>query len=450
MTHNKIIAGCNINTIAKNGLCVGCGTCISMCPKNSISMAADENKGIYIPEVDLSRCNDCGICYNVCPGHGTDFDKLNIKLFGKTPKNILIGNYLHCYIGYSADDNIRYNSASGGLVTQVLLYALESGMIDGALVTRMSKKKPFEAEPFIAKTREELLDASKSKYCPVSANIALSDIIKSEKGKKFAVVGLPCHIQGVRKAEEIDPELKNKIILHVGLFCNHTPNFWGTEILLRKIKADKESITKLDYRGEGWPGIMKICSTNSEMIINFFDSWRIIGSFFFYPTRCLMCSDCISELADISFGDAWLDELHYDKKGTSIMISKNQMAENILQQMKQDGIIELTEIEEQKVIESQLAMLHYKKKIYPASINLFGVTPKYNNTIPPDKIDYLLFLYIYVNSLLSSKWYLRHILYLTPVRIIRLYFLPFHILTSIEAKRLGKYYESNNTHTKHK
>jgi coenzyme F420 hydrogenase subunit beta len=46
-------------------------------------------------------------------------------------------------------------------------FALEEGIIDGALVTRMKKDRPLEPEPFIARTREEIIEASKSKYCGV-------------------------------------------------------------------------------------------------------------------------------------------------------------------------------------------------------------------------------------------------------------------------------------------
>jgi len=74
----------------------------------------------------------------------------------------------------------------------------------------MKKENPLEPEPFIARTKEEIIEASKSKYCPVPANIALKEIMDSKSGEKFAVVGLPCHIQGIRKFEEVNKILKEK------------------------------------------------------------------------------------------------------------------------------------------------------------------------------------------------------------------------------------------------
>src|SRR5690606_36009483 len=115
------------------------------------------------------------------------------------------------------DDNIRYNSSSGGLVTQILCFALEKGIINGALVTKMNKESPLQPQPFIARTKEEIIEASTSKYCPVPANMALKEILSSDV-EKVAVVGLPCHIMGIRKAEMKNNLLKNKIVLHMGIF----------------------------------------------------------------------------------------------------------------------------------------------------------------------------------------------------------------------------------------
>jgi len=42
--------------------CVGCGSCIKVCPKEAMSVP----NGIYA-QVDLERCVGCGLCAKVCP-----------------------------------------------------------------------------------------------------------------------------------------------------------------------------------------------------------------------------------------------------------------------------------------------------------------------------------------------------------------------------------------------
>lgn len=429
------MTGKTIIQVVKNRLCTGCGTCVALCPNESIRLRINKKKGIYMPELNKTKCNKCGICYEVCPGHEIDFKQLNLEIFGKDPEDALIGNYLNCYIGHSTDHNIRYNSASGGITTQLLIFALEDGVIDGALVTRMKKDNPLEPEPFIARTREEIIEASKSKYCPVPANVALKEILESKEGEKFAVVGLPCHINGIRKAGHINKKLKEKIVLHIGLFCGHTPNFLGTEFLLDKMGVKKDDVKNLSYRGEGWPGSMKISLESGELLL-LPDYWGgLFGLDFFTPTRCLSCSDGICELADISFGDAWLPELSDDEIGESIIVSKSEMGEQLLQAMESKNKIELNVTSAKKVIQSQAGMLHFKKKNLNARSEFFKIVPKNNNALESDAMDYLLALFPYLNAYISSKSFLRKLLRHTPPKLIQMYNLPFSILRSKKIER---------------
>ena len=399
-----------IGSVVKNDLCTGCGTCIALCPEEAIKLTINEKKGIYVPELDEEKCNNCGICYKICPGHEVDFKTLNSEIFGKEPEDILIGNYLNCYIGHSTDCDIRYNSASGGLATQLLIFALEEGLIDGALVTRMKKDKPLEPEPFIARTKEEIIEASKSKYCPVPANIALKEILKSNEEEKFAVVGLPCHIHGIRKAEQINNSLKEKISLHIGIFCGHSPNFTATKFLLRQMNIKEKDIRKLNYRGEGWPGRMYIELKNgNKKIIKYGEYWGNGFGLYFFPNRCTLCCDGVCELADVSFGDAWLPELRKDKIiGKSVIISKTKIGDEILQKCHTKKKIELNKIGVKKVIESQRAMLNFKKRSFPARLSIFSLfdkkVPSYASKLLKSSVsDYLNTVSFYFWLWISSK-----------------------------------------------
>lgn len=402
-----------ISQVVKDELCTGCGTCIALCPNEAIRLTINEKKGIYVPRLEEEKCNNCGICYKVCPGHGIDFKSLNLEIFGKEPENILIGNYLNCYIGHSTDYNIRYNSASGGLVTQLLIFALEEGIIDGALVTRMKKHKPLEPEPFIARTKEEIIEASKSKYCPVPANIALKEISNSKDGEKFAVVGLPCHIHGIRKAEQLNKKLKEKIFLHIGLVCNHTPTFLATEFLLKKMNVKKEEVKGLDYRGKGWPGGMTIITKDGhEIFVPHFSSnyWGIVFNSFFFPMRCTLCDDKICELSDASFADAWIPELmKNDNIGTTLIISRNKIFEEILNKVALEGYIELKKVNENIILQSQ--GLYAVKKRLKARIKILRIFRKkipayHRNLLNSSFSDYLQALSFYFRNCFLSKRYL--------------------------------------------
>ena len=405
-----------IGEIVKGNLCTGCGTCIALCPNEAIELIINENKGIYIPKLNDENCKSCGTCYEVCPGHSVDFKELNLKIFGKEPDDVLIGNYTNCYIGHANNHEIRYNSAAGGLITQLLIFALDEGIIDGALVTRMKKNNPLEPEPFIARTREEIIESSKSKYCPVPANLALKEILKEEG--KFAVVGLPCHIQGIRKAEMINNKLKEKIVMHLGILCSFNRNFSGTEYLLKKFNIKKEDVAKLDYRGEGWMGGMSITLKNGNKKFSPYLVYSGMLKSYFVPIRCTLCSDQSCELADISFGDIWLPEFSRDDKiGTSVIILRNKIGEQILQNAVLKRKIELINIDRNKVVESQKGSLFFKKSSLNARIFLFKIfgksTPFYNQELSKQKFSayaYLHGILIYLQIYISSKRYLWGVL----------------------------------------
>ncbi len=404
-----------ISQVMKDELCTGCGMCAGICPKSAIEMIVDKKRGIHVPNIDEESCNNCGICVKVCPGHEVDFKALNLEIFGKEPEDILVGNYLNCYTGHATDYDIRYNSASGGLITVLLIYMLEEGIIDGALVTRTKKDNPLGPEPFIARTREEIIEAKGSKYCPVPANTALKKILEAEEGKKFAVVGLPCHLQALRKTEWLHTRLKERIILHFGLVCNHTPTFLATEYLLQRPGISRNQVNKIDYRGEGWPGQITIALKNggTKRVPYFSEQyWGVAFQSFFYPTRCTMCIDKICQLADISFMDAWLPELSHDKIGKSMIVVRSQAARKFLQRALAAKIIELEEVSSNRVTESQSLALVRRR--YSTRISLFKKfqkeVPIYDQPLSKVKMsDYVGAVLLYLRLYISERrplWFL--------------------------------------------
>jgi coenzyme F420 hydrogenase subunit beta len=433
-----------IESAVRDGLCTGCGTCVGVCPHNAVEMVIDAHRGIYIPHLDEERCNECGLCFQVCPGHAVDFKQLNLDIFGREPEDILIGNYLNCYIGHATDYDIRYNSASGGLVTALLIFALEEKLIDGALVTKMREDRPLEPQPFIARTREEIISASKSKYCPVPANIALKEILKSKDGERFAVVGLPCHIHGIRKAEVVNKKLKERITLHLGIFCANSDSFLETDFLLQKYHIERGDVAQLNYRGSGWPGCMTIRTkdgASKSVPYNEYIMWH--SHWFFTPRRCTFCSDGLAELADISLGDAWLPEMKNDEVGQSIIISRHEKAERILRDVVLKRVANVEKISAKRVAQSQIGLLYSKKKGLSARISLFhknATRPDYS--LISDMIDYVCAIYQNANaSLISSHPFLQKILKHIPLKIVRLYSAPSFIISRVQMKRvIGHHY----------
>lgn len=429
--------------IANHELCYGCGTCISFCTIKAAKLINTDNDGIKVDISDI--CTGCTNCYEVCPAINLNFNQFQNLLFNEKTDSI-IGNTKECYIGHSNDQNIRYNSSSGGVVTQLLIFALENKIIDGAIVTRM--KNANEAEPFIARTKDDLIKASKSKYLPVPVNIIIKTIMET-KNEKFAFVGLPCHINGIRKAEKFNEELKSKIILKLGIFCSHTNVLNATYYLFNKLSIKKDKTTGISYRGEGWPGKVKIfLSKKTPLTINNQDPLitTIFNDYFFAPQGCILCNDLTAELADISFGDPWIDDLmKKEQLGKSIIISRTNIGHKLINQAFDNNYIQLSKFNESDILKSQKTFLYIKKINIWARISLLNLfnykTPEIiTKRYKIKNLDYVLAIFPLFARYMGSKFYF--LLKYVPYRLIRIYSTIYYYLCT---KAIEKHRESYET-----
>ena len=344
--------GLDISKVVRDDLCMGCGTCAAMCPTGAISLVKDEACGCFLARIQSEQCTSCGICFAVCSGHAIDVAQLSDVFLPDAQKDERLGPYLRCYLGHAADGQTRFQGSTGGMVTSTLLYALESGMIDGALVARMPADGRLTPEPYIARTAAEIQSSARSLYCPVPANLALKEIL--ETPGRYAVVGIPCHLHGVRKAERLNKKLRRRIVLHLGLFCAWGTSFTGTDFAIKRMGLKRSQVKTVVYRGQGFPGgFIFTLNDGRQVSLGMFEAWDRNLSAFKVP-RCMYCHDRTAELADIAFGDAWLPEVvAKDTLGTNVMVARSRTGENVLSQMKAAQKVQLTPIDKQKVLETQ-------------------------------------------------------------------------------------------------
>lgn len=106
-----------------------CGVCEDTCPSSAIKIKVDN--GVFRPYIDDNKCNNdkgCHRCYDVCPGVGVNLLGFAKKQFNydNIKKHRYIGRYVECYTGYSNDNELRYHAASGGLLSQFIVWLLET------------------------------------------------------------------------------------------------------------------------------------------------------------------------------------------------------------------------------------------------------------------------------------------------------------------------------------
>ena len=117
----------NINQTLSHDLCTGCGVCEGACPFHAISTIV--KAGRFLPIIDDTKCkNDggCHRCMDACPGVGIDLMRISKELFtdNELKEDKMVGKYLKCFTGHSNNEYIRYHCASGGMISQFLVFIL--------------------------------------------------------------------------------------------------------------------------------------------------------------------------------------------------------------------------------------------------------------------------------------------------------------------------------------
>ena len=343
--------------VIDTGLCTHCGTCAGL-SSSTLSMVGTASGPLPEPSNDQQVKLE-PVAYDACPGRGINYPSAYVDVFGQAPENWLIGNHRGVYIGYSTDPLIRRNAASGGVITQTLLYLFDEGLIDGAVVMHQGLPTPWLAQPIIAKSREEILRASQSVYIPTSTNMILSEMEQFEG--RLAYVGLPDQVASLRTLQRLGHPAASKVRYVLGPYVGTGMYLEAIENYLRSNGVNIDEVTELKYREGEWPGYLQITTRSGKVLkaSKFYYNYLIP----FYITRSSLLSvDFTNELTDISVGDAWHPRFENKGGGYSVVLARSENGERLLQQMRINGLVDLEEINIEDAISMHAHMIEFKKR----------------------------------------------------------------------------------------
>ncbi len=343
----------------RSELCNRCGSCVGL-SGGKIRFA--EREGRYLPELNGALTEEqYDRIWNACSGGGFHFPGYREKFFSDAPAyHPYTGAYRGLFIGYSKDPEVRSSGASGGILSAVLIYLLEKGMIKGAVVTRMSPDRPWLTEPWIATTRQEILDAAQSKYILTSVNEILERIALFDG--PLAYVGLPGQVQSVRKLQAMeDPSVKN-IRYVFGPFYGNTLYFSSVRSFLKSHgERDHTAIRSLHFRYGEWPGNMRVEMRSGRVIeLKKFHANYLIP--FHIVRNSLFCTDFTNEFTDLSGGDAWAPVYEERGLGFSLVIGRSERGMALLKEMEAEGWLELSPLPEKECIDMHSHGYDFKKR----------------------------------------------------------------------------------------
>jgi len=322
-----------------NGLCCYCGTCGAFC-KEYITY---ENE---IP-VTKKKCYEIhGACYDFCPR--TFFAPLEVEraVFGEIRTDNLLGYYKGDVLTARATDKAIIEKAQdGGVVSALLVFLLEHGEIDAAVVSKTTED--WVAEPFVATKKADILAAAGSKYTQCPSVSGVGDAF--EQGyKNVALVGLPCHIQGMRKVQQSKgfDVGADKVKLLIGLLCSETFDMPMLKNKLLELGTGIEDVEKFNIKKGSFIVYTKAGKELKTPIKNMRDCVR---------EACDYCYDFAAEFADVSVGSIG------SEFGWSTVITRTDAGKELVKRAEEEGAIEM-----KKLSESQLKdvrkLASYKKQ----------------------------------------------------------------------------------------
>ena len=327
--------------VINSGLCMGCGTCVAVCPEDCL----------YIDEIEpkyKGGCIYCGACYNSCPGRHLPMEELENMAFGQTrsDEHDALGVYNSLFSGHAIDPDTRKRGTAGGVVTALLISLLEEGSITGAVAVTFDEVKPWKPIPVICRTKDEILKAAKSKY---SFTPQVAVLREAKAQDRLAFVSLPCQAEGLRKAE-LAGNAFDSVKVTIGICCAMNARLSGTVNLIeRELGLNLDEVESISYRARDYPGGFAVVtkghkSTRSiesqkQSSSHFLPVGYLSNLYAFRLYRCITCYDWSAELADISVGDAYVSDKSRQK--FSCVITRNRLGLDIVKQSISSGYLHL-------------------------------------------------------------------------------------------------------------
>lgn len=310
--------------------CTGCGLCHSVQGTELKTIAGG------FPSADIKNDESLDFYTSVCP----------VFYYKEEGKHDVWGIIKKALVGYSADDVIRFQAASGGALTEICCYLLENNEVDAIIHTTFDPDDQTKTISYISTTIEQVMSRCGSRY---GISVPLKNILQIvDKNKKYAFIGKPCDVMALRRYLDKNEKLKKNIIYLLSFFCAGEPSAKAQDELLKKMGTSREQCDNLTYRGNGWPGLTTaITKDGRELKMEYKIAWgQYLGRDIRYI--CRFCMDGTGDLADIVCADFWqLDSNNQpdfsEHEGRNIIIARTDIGKQLLDNTVKSGRIHVEE-----------------------------------------------------------------------------------------------------------
>ncbi|MFT4050783.1 MAG: Coenzyme F420 hydrogenase/dehydrogenase, beta subunit C-terminal domain [Microbacterium sp.] len=331
-----------IGRVLERDACSGCGLCAML--DAAVRMNLDD-RGYLRPSVGSGVATSreaAALFRRCCPGIRHDARRLT-----GARRHPMFGPYLDMWEAWAVDPEIRERGSSGGVLTALNAWLVESGIVAGVASASADPRGPARTVPVTITTKEEALAAAGSRYAPVG--------VAGLGSSGGALAGKPCEVAAVRAHAQAVGE-PAPILL--SFFCAGTPSQHATAKLVRELGGPgSDEVTDLWYRGRGWPGRFTARFRGGEVSADYEESWgKTLGPM--TQWRCKICPDGVGESADITAADAWESTADgypsfAEQDGRSALIARTERGLALVLAARDAGVIELRAMDPEKLERAQ-------------------------------------------------------------------------------------------------
>ncbi len=338
-----------LEQICQDAMCSACGLCESLFGPARVQMA-------ITPEGDLRPVIKPGVALGaeemdrlerLCPGQR--LEALPAAFASPDGQDDLIwGHYEAMQMGWASDPQVRHRGATGGVLTALALYLLESGEVDFILHAKASSQQPSFGERQVSRNSEQVIEGAGSRYAPTAILVDVLELLDLDR--PFAVVGKPCDLSAINNLAREDPRVDRLIRARLAPVCGgYMPPEGQARFIQQDLGLDPARITAMRYRGYGCPGPTRIELDDGQVVeASYSDFWGQDESQWVLPFRCKVCADGIGEAGDIAAADTWPggspdpNDTSYDP-GTNALIIRSQRGRALVQRASAAGYLSLGE-----------------------------------------------------------------------------------------------------------
>lgn len=328
-----------VSGVIKNNLCIGCGACVSLCPYFK------SHNGKTVMMFQCSR--EKGRCFAHCPKAEVDLDRMSQFIFGKAYGSEPMGNYVTVRSSRAGAAAGLKSFQTAGTVSSLMMFALNNGYIDSAVVTA---RDGVIGKPVVVTDASKIPGYAATGYAAAPVVSGFNEAVSSGF-KKIGIVGTPCQVNAVTQMRTNPMEAEgfsDKSGMVIGLFCT-----WALDTLsfgkILKAKTDIASIKRYDIPPPP-ADVMKVQSGSGTVDIPLSEIRSAI------PESCSYCHDMTAEFADISVG------VYEGKDKLNILVTRTKRGEELVQAAISAGFLEADTLSDKDISALASASLNKKKR----------------------------------------------------------------------------------------